>query len=247
MTTPPSADDLVVAVKLLDWRFFDLSHDYGRGLWDASTPWRTLTIQYCTRSEGIAFPFYCPEIADQFKTLEEAQAAVQKWHERNVRSALDRDAIAALLLSEREAGRVEGIDVESIAWMREAMQETLAMARAGHMDERRLGIEGLDFDHIEFMPERATQDFSAAKLGRWLGWMQAAVVASGAASLNDMKAINKQCSERIRTLALTPREEEAGKRGIDDVTRLAIICGNAEWDGEKVCPTCDGKGYVDGL
>ena len=41
-------------------------------------------------------------------------------------------------------------------------------------------------------------------------------------------------------------EEAARRRGIDDVTRLAITCGNADWDGEKVCPTCGGKGYVDG-
>jgi len=77
-----------VAIKPLEWRFFDVKHDYGRGVWDANTPWKTLTIQHCTTPANASFPFYCPEISDQFRTLEEAQEAAQKWYERNVRSAL---------------------------------------------------------------------------------------------------------------------------------------------------------------
>jgi len=39
----------------------------------------------------------------------------------------------------------------------------------------------------------------------------------------------------------------AGRRpGVDAPANLRIVCGNADWDGEKVCPTCSGKGYVDG-
>jgi hypothetical protein len=40
-------------------------------------------------------------------------------------------------------------------------------------------------------PQDTERDFSEAKTGRWLGWAQAAVVAMGLASLDDMKAINK--------------------------------------------------------
>jgi hypothetical protein len=41
------------------------------------------------------------------------------------------------------------------------------------------------------MRSRITPGFSDAKLGRWLGWAQCAVVASGVATLTDMKEINQ--------------------------------------------------------
>lgn len=40
-------------------------------------------------------------------------------------------------------------------------------------------------------PQDTERSFSDAKMGRWLGWAQAAVVAMGIASLDDMKSINK--------------------------------------------------------
>ena len=52
----------------------------------------------------------------------------------------------------------------------------------------------LGYDHIAGMLIRiqeANPPFSYGKLCRWLGWAQAAVVASGCASLEDMKAINQ--------------------------------------------------------
>lgn len=36
--------------------------------------------------------------------------------------------------------------------------------------------------------------FSYGKLCRWLGWMQAACVANGYATLEEMKQINKECA-----------------------------------------------------
>ena len=41
-------------------------------------------------------------------------------------------------------------------------------------------------------PQDTERDFSEAKLGRWLGWAQAAVVAMGLATLDDMKNINRK-------------------------------------------------------
>ncbi len=41
-------------------------------------------------------------------------------------------------------------------------------------------------------PQDSEKGFSEGKLGRWLGWAQASVVAMGLASLEDMKEINKR-------------------------------------------------------
>lgn len=40
-------------------------------------------------------------------------------------------------------------------------------------------------------PHDTERDFGEAKMGRWLGWAQGAVVAMGLADLDDMKALNK--------------------------------------------------------
>ena len=49
-----------------------------------------------------------------------------------------------------------------------------------------------DYWHLQDMVERAQSgEFSEAKLGRWLGWMQCAVVAADIGlTLEDMKQIN---------------------------------------------------------
>src|SRR5271170_4292428 len=50
----------------------------------------------------------------------------------------------------------------------------------------------LGYDHIAGMViKMQSGNFSYGKQCRWLGWMQAAVVAAGCADLEDMKAINK--------------------------------------------------------
>lgn len=50
----------------------------------------------------------------------------------------------------------------------------------------------LGLAHLRSMYERAaSSDFSEAKLGRWLGWAQCAVVAAAIGlTLEDMKEIN---------------------------------------------------------
>jgi hypothetical protein len=56
---------------------------------------------------------------------------------------------------------------------------------------------GLSLAHVEDMWARWPHDGSATKRCRWLGWMQAAVVAmtDGRVGLEKMKAINLDCSE----------------------------------------------------
>lgn len=42
--------------------------------------------------------------------------------------------------------------------------------------------------------ENNLNEMSPAKIGRWLGWMQAAACASGGIGLEDLKELNRQCS-----------------------------------------------------
>lgn len=80
-----------------------------------------------------------------------------------------------------------------------AMQETLALARIARMDNLESDIPELDFPHLWDMYQRVLQadpPMSDAKIGRWLGWIQAAVVAAQIGlSLNDMKDINKRWAD----------------------------------------------------
>lgn len=73
-----------------------------------------------------------------------------------------------------------------------AMRETLTRAQERGMDDIQGFADGCDYWHLQGMVERARAgEFSDAKLGRWLGWMQCAVVAAGIGlTLEDMKRIN---------------------------------------------------------
>jgi hypothetical protein len=78
-----------------------------------------------------------------------------------------------------------------------AMRETLTVAQDHEMDLVGGLPENCDYWHLSDMVERASAgDFSPAKLGRWLGWMQCAVVAAGiGVTLEDMKMINMKNRE----------------------------------------------------
>lgn len=82
-----------------------------------------------------------------------------------------------------------------MSWQYEAFVLTVEEAKkaGGMREDGPLGRE-----HVVGMLERITPDFSPSKLGRWLGWAQAAVVASGALTLDDVKRINMECSARER-------------------------------------------------
>jgi hypothetical protein len=86
--------------------------------------------------------------------------------------------------------------------MVKAMRETLALARSRDMNMQSSSNPELDFPHLEAMLLRMEQDdnpqggtFSEGKLGRWLGWAQAAVCAAGCGTLEEMKQINIRCKE----------------------------------------------------
>jgi len=67
-----------------------------------------------------------------------------------------------------------------------------ARVQGGEERGMRGGYEepGFGLDHLRDRRSRSTSDFSDAKLGRWLGWAQASVVAVGCGTLEEMKAIN---------------------------------------------------------
>lgn len=71
------------------------------------------------------------------------------------------------------------------------LAEKRGMSPAGNEED-----DGLGLDHLRDMRTRIHSSFSQAKLGRWLGWAQCAVVASGVATLDEMKALNTSFSER---------------------------------------------------
>lgn len=78
---------------------------------------------------------------------------------------------------------------------RQAFLDTVDLAAERGMQE----IPGspLGLEHLREMSVRVQwDDFSDAKIGRWLGWAQCAVVAADiGVTLDDMKRINRLYSE----------------------------------------------------
>lgn len=74
-----------------------------------------------------------------------------------------------------------------------AMKSTLEEAVRVGLDNMSSDCPESDYPHLLSMYERAHEIESSAKLGRWLGWMQACVVINsmGKLTLDDMKAINE--------------------------------------------------------
>jgi hypothetical protein len=78
-----------------------------------------------------------------------------------------------------------------------AALKTLEIARAEAARGPLRETPGLSLTHVEDMWARWPHQGSATKRCRWLGWMQAAVVAmtDGRVGLEEMKAINLACAE----------------------------------------------------
>ena len=82
--------------------------------------------------------------------------------------------------------------------MLEAARKTLALAEErglSRCSEMRCPETG--FAHLtEMLRTMEAGEFSEGKMGRWLGWMQACVVAAsnGTLTLEDMKQVNRSCS-----------------------------------------------------
>lgn len=89
-----------------------------------------------------------------------------------------------------------------------AMYESVALGkeRAKYVSDDEIIIkDGFSIEHMESMVRRARgldsestseYPFSEAKLGRWLGWIQAALTAQGLLSLEEAKEINKKWSDK---------------------------------------------------
>lgn len=79
---------------------------------------------------------------------------------------------------------------------RAAFAETIELAEQSGMGYRHPMDESLGLDHLRDMQSRITPEFSEAKLGRWLGWAQAALVAARVGvTLEDVKQINLRHAE----------------------------------------------------
>lgn len=77
---------------------------------------------------------------------------------------------------------------------RAAFAETVALAENKEMPY--LIGTSLGLSQLKDMQRRITDEFSEAKLGRWLGWAQAALVAANVGvTLEDVKQINVSYSK----------------------------------------------------
>lgn len=80
---------------------------------------------------------------------------------------------------------------------RAAFDATVRLARSRGMARVKTVSTSLSWGHLLSMQESIhAGEFSDAKLGRWLGWAQAAVVAANiGVTLSDVKRINMTHSE----------------------------------------------------
>ncbi len=83
--------------------------------------------------------------------------------------------------------------------MRKAAAETIQAACRNGMDQVSSDNPDLDYPHLVEMYNKMCnyqgedQEFSEGKLGRWLGYMQCAVIAADVGlTLEDMKQINRR-------------------------------------------------------
>lgn len=82
----------------------------------------------------------------------------------------------------------------------QAFVDTLTFAQEAGMANCEFETDEVNYWHLQDMCEqikaaaRLGLPFSDAKLGRWLGWAQACVVAGGYGTLADMKEINRKNS-----------------------------------------------------
>jgi hypothetical protein len=112
-----------------------------------------------------------------------------------------------------------------------AALKTLKLAHTHAAQGRVREIPGLSLSHVEDMWARWPVDGSPTKRCRWLGWMQAAVVAmtEGRASLEEMKAINLACAQDPAPDLTSPEAREGAILAWGAV--LALIDAGASLDG----------------
>ena len=78
---------------------------------------------------------------------------------------------------------------------KQAMLDTLTLAYDRNYDTVDFDVENVDYTHLKFMFNRAIngdEEFTEAKLGRWLGYMQGVLVANECITLDEAKEINRR-------------------------------------------------------
>jgi hypothetical protein len=77
---------------------------------------------------------------------------------------------------------------------KQAFADTITLAELADMPE--LPGSSLGLEHLRDMYSRIEPEFSESKLGRWLGWAQCALVASGVGiNLEDVKNLNSKYAD----------------------------------------------------
>ncbi len=90
----PAADTRVV-VKPLVWRFFDVNHRFGKGVYDANAVRHTYTILDCVDKPEVGPRYYVECISASFADLDDAKTAVQDDHDKRILSAIIDNATPA--------------------------------------------------------------------------------------------------------------------------------------------------------
>lgn len=159
-----------VKVRGLEWK------QTSPKLWEAKVVFGTYCVNRVDDETWMAFQYGDTFRADR-STIEDAKAAAQADFERRILACIDISHAPTQPVRE--------------GWQLAAFDETLMLANERGMRAKVKGGSALNQDHLEDMRSRITPHFSPAKVGRWLGWAQAAVVAAGCGTLAEMKAINE--------------------------------------------------------
>jgi hypothetical protein len=80
--------------------------------------------------------------------------------------------------------------------MKKAFEATMQLAYDRDYENVSFDEVGVDFGHFQSMFRKITEgDFSEAKLGRWLGYLQGVLVANQCLTLEECKALNAQYAD----------------------------------------------------
>lgn len=136
-----------VGVKKLAWRFFDVGHEYGRGVWDANSILGTYTIEdMAGHKYAEAGRYICRDKLNyaQNDDLDALTAAAQAHHDSCIRSALVQSSPARDArpgeTRERWQANLENAWA-AIRMIREAVEEFGAVAELGS-EEATLALLG---------------------------------------------------------------------------------------------------------
>lgn len=85
--------------------------------------------------------------------------------------------------------------MNQLAAMRETIELALARNFGRHPQDADTQRDGINFNHLLEMEHNAKKgEYSEAKLGRHLGWMQGVLCATGYMTLNEAKELNRRHS-----------------------------------------------------